>query len=51
MRPEALRPALVDACAGLGLEVDAAVLDRLLAYLALLVRWNATYNLTAVRDP
>ena len=51
MQPETLRPALADACAGLGLEVDAAVLDRLLAYLALLVRWNATYNLTAVRDP
>lgn len=51
MQPEGLRPALADACARLGLEADPAMLDRLLAYLALLVRWNATYNLTAVRDP
>lgn len=51
MQPEGLRPALADTCARLGLEADPAVLDRLLAYLALLVRWNATYNLTAVRDP
>ena len=49
MQPEVLRPALADACARLGLEADAVLLDRLLAYLALLVRWNATYNLTAVR--
>lgn len=55
MRPEApvetLRPALVGACDSLGLAVEPAALDRLLAYLALLQRWNATYNLTAVRDP
>ncbi len=25
--------------------------DRLLAYLALLAKWNATYNLTAIREP
>lgn len=34
---------------GLGLAPTLA--DPLLAYLALLARWNATYNLTAVRDP
>lgn len=51
MQPEGLRPALAEVCAQLGLEADPTVLDRLLAYLALLVRWNATYNLTAVRDP
>ena len=34
------------------LGLDAALLaPPLLAYLALLVRWNQTYNLTAIRDP
>ncbi|RMH93738.1 16S rRNA (guanine(527)-N(7))-methyltransferase RsmG [Lysobacter pythonis] len=34
------------------LRLDAAALaPPLLAYLALLTRWNATYNLTAIRDP
>ncbi|MFT3954229.1 MAG: 16S rRNA (guanine(527)-N(7))-methyltransferase RsmG [Piscinibacter sp.] len=53
MPPEvsALRPALAAVCRELALEIDDAALDRLLAYLALLQRWNATYNLTAVRDP
>lgn len=37
--------------AGLGaLGLDAALSTPLLAYLALLHRWNATYNLTAIRD-
>ena len=31
--------------------LDTALGPRLLAYLALLVRWNRTYNLTAIRDP
>ena len=51
MQPDALREALVGVCAELELELPEATRDRLLAYLSLLQRWNATYNLTAVRDP
>lgn len=49
--PELLRPALRSAVAQLALDVSDAQLDALIAYLALLQRWNAHYNLTAVRDP
>jgi 16S rRNA (guanine527-N7)-methyltransferase len=59
-----LRPELDRGLRALGLDPAAAV-DRaapppgddgslagaLLAYLALLLRWNATYNLTAIREP
>lgn len=37
--------------AALGLALPAGAVERLLAYQALLERWNGTYNLTAVRDP
>lgn len=33
------------------LRLDRALAEPLLAYLALLLRWNAAYNLTAIRDP
>jgi 16S rRNA (guanine527-N7)-methyltransferase len=36
--------------AELGLDLPAETETRLLAYLALLAKWNRTYNLTAVRD-
>ena len=36
--------------AGLGLDIGAEQQSRLLAYLALLQKWNKTYNLTALRD-
>jgi 16S rRNA (guanine527-N7)-methyltransferase len=48
---ESRRQQLADASAQLGLPLEAATVDCLLAYLDLLQRWNATYNLTAVRDP
>ncbi|WP_110969850.1 16S rRNA (guanine(527)-N(7))-methyltransferase RsmG [Pseudomonas huaxiensis] len=35
----------------LGLELSEAQQEQLLAYLALLIKWNKAYNLTAVRDP
>ncbi len=44
-----LRPELESGLRALGL--DDALATPLLAYLALLARWNATYNLTAIRDP
>lgn len=36
--------------AALGLSLDEAVQQRLLAYGALLMKWNKIYNLTAIRD-
>ncbi len=53
-QPEPLgedRSALDQAAAALGLKLDARQSERLLAYLALLARWNRVYNLSAVRDP
>jgi 16S rRNA (guanine527-N7)-methyltransferase len=46
-----LKAILDDGLKGLALDLDAAVRDKLLAYVALLERWNRAYNLTAVREP
>ncbi len=48
--PPDIEPALREGLRALALDED-ALAPPLLAYLALLVRWNATYNLTAIRDP
>lgn len=48
--PPALRDDLDQGLTALGLDAD-ALAPPLLAYLALLDRWNRTYNLTAIRDP
>jgi 16S rRNA (guanine527-N7)-methyltransferase len=46
----ALQTQLENGIVALGLELPGTAIDRLLDYQALLQRWNATYNLTAVRD-
>ncbi|HUH95584.1 MAG TPA: 16S rRNA (guanine(527)-N(7))-methyltransferase RsmG [Casimicrobiaceae bacterium] len=43
--------ALADGLRALGLELDAAARQKLLAYVALLEKWNRVYNLTAIREP
>lgn len=51
MTDTTLRPALQDGIARLNLTVPADAVERLLAYCALLQKWNRTYNLTAIRAP
>lgn len=46
-----LRQRLVAGLDALSLNLADAVIDSQLDYLELLTRWNASYNLTAVRDP
>ena len=45
------RNALADGLAELHLELSDATQDKLLAFRDLLLKWNRTYNLTALRDP
>lgn len=46
-----LAPDLARGLKALGLDLPDTVQRDLLAYLALLARWNRSYNLTAVREP
>ena len=48
---ESLRQRLCAGVSELHLALDDAAIGRLLDYVELLQRWNAAYNLTAVRDP
>ncbi|RYE72377.1 MAG: 16S rRNA (guanine(527)-N(7))-methyltransferase RsmG [Oxalobacteraceae bacterium] len=48
---DALAGALRQGIDELSLAISDDQLERLLDYLALLAKWNAVYNLTAVRDP
>ena len=45
------RDQLDDGLAAMSIHLDGEARERLLAYLALLQKWNRAYNLTAVRDP
>lgn len=42
---------LADDAARLGLTLDSQQIERLVEYLAQMLRWNRTYNLTAIREP
>ena len=48
---DVLQAQLEQGIAALGLQLPADAVSRLLDYLTLLERWNAAYNLTAVREP
>jgi 16S rRNA (guanine527-N7)-methyltransferase len=43
--------ALQDGVAALGLALPAGAAEKLIAYRDLLLKWNKTYNLTALKDP
>ena len=47
----ALTAILADGAKGLSLNLSEAQIAKLIDYLALMSKWNAVYNLTAVRDP
>ena len=47
----AQRQALEAGAHALGLELTARQSERLLAYAALILKWNKVYNLSALRDP
>lgn len=48
---ESLSTTLTEGAQQLGLSLSEAQIGQLIDYLALLAKWNAVYNLTAVRDP
>ncbi|MFJ7567695.1 16S rRNA (guanine(527)-N(7))-methyltransferase RsmG [Herminiimonas sp. NPDC097707] len=47
----ALTAILAEGARGLSLTLSEAQITKLIDYLALMVKWNSVYNLTAVRDP
>jgi len=49
--PADLAQRLQEGAAQSGLELPSSVQNKLLTFLSLMSKWNAVYNLTAVRDP
>jgi len=47
----ALTAMLADGVQALALPIENGQIDNMISYLALLLKWNSVYNLTAVRDP
>ncbi|GGC94930.1 16S rRNA (guanine(527)-N(7))-methyltransferase RsmG [Undibacterium terreum] len=47
----ALTAMLADGVEEMGLPINSGQIDNMISYLTLLSKWNAVYNLTAVRDP
>lgn len=50
MNPQAQKALLQQGAAGLGLVLNDAQCERLLAYATLILKWNKVYNLTALRE-
>lgn len=48
---QALEASLQQGAQALGITLDQQQQQQLLAYLALLAKWNRTYNLTSIREP
>lgn len=46
-----LKAQLQEGIDSLGLPLNDEQVEKMMAYLALLVKWNSVYNLTSVRDP
>ena len=51
MNRKLLEQTLVEGALTLDLKLDNAVVAKLIDYLALVIKWNKTHNLTAITDP
>lgn len=51
MNRDSLNQQLSAGIESMGLDLPTAAVSQMLTYLALLEKWNASFNLTAVRDP